>query len=283
MISVKSSPSTVAINNSSLKVWQDCVSDKDRVIFRDGSKLEDPVLLVYCGGSLPAIKARGPTMLVEFRSSSLAIPLGASALKVELDAQVMYVDSDGLDYARGPQGCHFFINATAKRSGNLRAPLHALPPNSTCTWNIKGNLGDRVWLYFSSYSQRDLTTPTDIGDSNGNNTALTETICVIKITFWDGAPITGLPMSVLCDNTPKLCAHAALRNTTRTTRPCTDEESYLTIAPSLTIRMEAGLGTALYNVNFHVRKMETQEKLLMYWKYQRVKFSTAIITFVTPL
>ncbi|XP_015595312.1 uncharacterized protein LOC107267765 isoform X2 [Cephus cinctus] len=251
MISVRASPTGpvgLAINNSTLSVWQDCPFDRDRLIFRDGSRLEDPILLIYCGGPLPRITARGTTMLVEFRSSPLAMPLGASALRIELDVQVVYVDSDGLDYARGPQGCHFFVNETAKRSGVLRAPLHALPPGSSCTWNIKGATGDRIWIYFSSYSQRDLT-----GALENNASTQVDSGCAVKVSFFDGTPMTGLPMITLCDETPKLCAHAALRNATRMTRPCTSDESYFTVTPSLTLRMETVLGTTLHTVNFQAR------------------------------
>lgn len=250
MISVKSTPTGptgLSTVNTSLNVWQDCPAEKDRLIFRDGARTEDPILLIYCGGPLPQVTARGPAMQVEFRSSPVAIALGASALRLELELRVIYVDSDGLDYAKGAQGCHFFVNGTSKRSGTIRAPLHALPPNSSCTWNIKGATGDRVWIYFSSYSQRDFT-------SNGENnvSAQSDSTCAVKLVFWDGAPNSGQPMATLCDDTPKLCAHAALRNITRSTRPCTEDESYLTTAPSLTLRMETILGTALHPVNFHV-------------------------------
>ncbi|EZA51466.1 hypothetical protein X777_09735 [Ooceraea biroi] len=256
MISVKSTPTgPVGLNaaiNASLSVWQDCPPEKDRLIFRDGARTEDPILLVYCGGPLPQVTARGPAMQVEFRSSPVATALGASALRLELELRVIYVDSDGLDYAKGAQGCHFFVNGTgvgSKRSGIIRAPLHALPPGSSCTWNIKGATGDRVWLYFSSYSQRDFT-------NNGENNVSadgTPPQCAVKLVFWDGAPNTGQPMAMLCDDTPKLCAHAALRNVTRSTRPCTTDESYLTTAPTLTLRMETILGTALHPVNFHAQ------------------------------
>ncbi|KAL6424082.1 hypothetical protein ACFW04_009759 [Cataglyphis niger] len=260
MISVKStSAGPVGLNaaiNTSLSVWQDCPPERDRLIFRDGARTEDPVLLVYCGGPLPQITARGPAMQVEFRSSPVAIPLGASSLRLELELRVVYVDSDGLDYAKGAQGCHFFVNGTgvgAKRSGTIRAPLHALPPGSSCTWNIKGAIGDRVWIYFSSYSQRDLTGNGENNASAGQDSTPLSLLCAVKLIFWDGAPNTGQPMATLCDDTPKLCAHAALRNVTRSTRPCTKDESYLTAAPSLTLRMETVLGTALHPINFHAR------------------------------
>jgi len=254
MISVKNTPTgPVGLNaaiNTSLSVWQDCPPERDRLIFRDGARIEDPVLLVYCGGPLPQVTARGSAMQVEFRSSPVAIALGASSLRLELELRVIYVDSDGLDYAKGAQGCHFFVNGTgigSKRSGTIRAPLHALPPGSSCTWNIKGAIGDRVWIYFSSYSQRDFT-------NNGENNASADgtSQCAVKLVFWDGTPNTGQPMATLCDDTPRLCAHAALRNVNRSTRPCTADESYLTTAPSLTLRMETILGTALHPVNFHV-------------------------------
>ena len=92
MMSVKSSSTGANIaSNVSLTVWQDCPEDRDRILIRDGSRIEDPVLLVYCGGPLPRITARGPAMLVEFSSSSVAVPLGASQLRVELETQVLYI------------------------------------------------------------------------------------------------------------------------------------------------------------------------------------------------
>ncbi|XP_046612374.1 uncharacterized protein LOC124301420 isoform X1 [Neodiprion virginianus] len=241
-------PAGLAASNATLAVWQDCPPERDRIVIRDGTGPDDPVLLTYCGGPLPRVTARGPTMLVEFRSSSLAIPLGASALRLELEAEVVFVDSDGLDYARGTQGCHFFVNGTAWRSGVLKAPLHSLPPGSSCTWNIQGLSGDRVWIYFSSYSQRDLT-----GNAESNVSARTDRPCAVKITLWDGTPSNGLPIVALCDEAPRLCAHAALRNATRATRPCTAEESYLTVAPTLTLKMESLPGTVLHTVNFQAR------------------------------
>ncbi|XP_066582261.1 uncharacterized protein [Prorops nasuta] len=247
MISVKNNPNGPAgssSTNGSLSVWQDCPKDRDRFVFRDGPKLGDPILLIYCGGPLPRITARGSTMLVEFHSSPLATPFGASTLRMELEVQVLYVDSDGLDYARETHGCQFFINDTQQRSGVLKAPLHALPPSSSCTWNIKGSYGDRIWLYFSSYSLRDLTGSVD------NNASQVEPICPAKLSFWDGSALAD-PLVSFCNEPPKLCAHAALRNVTRSTRPCTSEESYLTVTPSLTLKLETLLGTALQTVNFH--------------------------------
>ncbi|KAK0173755.1 hypothetical protein PV328_006903 [Microctonus aethiopoides] len=247
------------INNSNkLSVWQDCPPEKDRLVFRDGPRPEDAILLVYCGGPLPRITARGSAMLIEFRSSPLAIPLGSSSLRLELEVPVVYVDSDGLDYARGDQGCHFFVNDTTKRSGIFRAPQHTLPLGSVCTWNIRGSVGDRIWIYFSSYTQRDLTLGLDNNASsfqfneNANNNN-NNPQCAVKMTLWDGPPSTGMSIASLCDSTPKLCAHAALRNSTRTTRPCTMQESYLTVTPTLSLRMETLLGTALRTINFQAR------------------------------
>ncbi|XP_012271865.1 uncharacterized protein LOC105695127 [Orussus abietinus] len=260
MMSVRLSPSGIVGpgRNGSLAVWQDCGPDKDRLIFRDGARTDDPVLLVYCGGPLPRVTSRGPSMLVEFRSSPLAMPLGASTLRVELETRVVYVDSDGLDYARGSQGCHFFVNGTAKRSGVLRAPLHALPPNTNCTWNIRGAPGDRVWVYFSSYFQRDLT-----GAPENNATVWApDGSCAVRMTIWDGSYVSGLPIASLCDETPRLCAHAALRNATRATRPCAKAESYVSGASGMTLHLETGPdGTALHTVNFqaHYEFISTQQ------------------------
>lgn len=69
-------------------MWQDCPEERDKIVIRDGSRVEDPILLIYCGGPLPRITARGPAMLVEFRSSHMAIPIGASSLRLELETQV---------------------------------------------------------------------------------------------------------------------------------------------------------------------------------------------------
>lgn len=187
MMSVKSSSAGgIVVSNASLSVWQDCPEDRDRLILRDGSRVEDPVLLVYCGGPLPRVTARGPAMLVEFRSAATALPLGASNLRLELETQVVYVDSDGLDYAQTAQGCYFFINGTAKRSGVLRAPLHALPPGTNCTWNVKGALGDRIWLYFASYSQVSELAFSVLGDPTGYSNSFFP--CILRMgknfPFW---------------------------------------------------------------------------------------------------
>ncbi|KAF7989794.1 hypothetical protein HCN44_008468 [Aphidius gifuensis] len=250
-----------------LSVWQDCTSEKDRLVFRDGSKLDDPILLIYCGGPLPRITARGPVMLIEFKSSSIPIPLGSSKMRLELDVPVVYVDSDGLDYARGNQGCHFYINETNKRSGIFRAPQHTLPMGSICTWDIRGSIDDRVWLYFSSYTEHYHTYNNDDhnddnDDSNNNikfiknnnsSLSLLKKQCSVKMTLWDGPANTGIFIASFCDNIPKLCTHAALRNTTRSTRPCTESESYLSTSSSLTLKMETLFGTALRNVNFQAK------------------------------
>lgn len=242
-------------NSNKLSVWQDCPPERDRLVFRDGPKLDDPILLVYCGGPLPRITARGPAMLIEFRSSPLPIPLGSSPMRLELEVPVVYVDSDGLDYARGGQGCDFYVNETSKRSGILRSPQHTLPLGSVCTWDIKGSADDRVWLYFSSYTQRDLTGEKNDNTSNysNNENSSSSKQCSVKMTLWDGPANTGIFIASFCDSTPRLCTHTALKNTTKSTRPCTALESYLTTSSMLTLRMETLLGTALRNVNFQAK------------------------------
>ncbi|GBP08690.1 Apical endosomal glycoprotein [Eumeta japonica] len=187
-----------------LRAWRDCTGERDRIIFYDGPSTDDPVLLEYCGGDwLPRVVSRGPEMLVAFHSSPFSAPLhgpstsdarivtvpgggssitstaddssameppsAASALRgFELDVDVMFTDSDSLDYAREARRCEFHVKASSAeeeaegggamrgRRGTLHAPAHTLAPNTTCTWTFHGRPGDIVWIYFSSYVQYSL-------------------------------------------------------------------------------------------------------------------------------
>lgn len=65
------------------------------------------MLVKFCGGDwLPNIASHGPEMLVAFHSSPFSVPLNnipeaeTAVRGFELDVNVVFVDSDSLDYSR---------------------------------------------------------------------------------------------------------------------------------------------------------------------------------------
>lgn len=89
-----------------VRAWRECTGERDRLIFYDGASTDDPVLVEYCGGDwLPRVTSRGPEMLVAFHSSPFSAPPRPAAPAAplrgfELDVDVVFADSDSLDYAR---------------------------------------------------------------------------------------------------------------------------------------------------------------------------------------
>lgn len=89
-----------------MRAWSECTGERDRLIFYDGASTDDPVLVEYCGGDwLPRVTSRGPEMLVAFHSSPFSAPPRAVAPAAplrgfELDVDVVFANSDSLDYAR---------------------------------------------------------------------------------------------------------------------------------------------------------------------------------------
>lgn len=92
-----------------LRAWRDCTGERDHLIFYDGSSTDDPVLVKFCGGDwLPKVVSRGPEMLVAFHSSPFSIPLHSATAPsplrgFELDVDIVFSDSDSLDYSREPR------------------------------------------------------------------------------------------------------------------------------------------------------------------------------------
>ncbi|XP_057653185.1 uncharacterized protein LOC130892023 [Diorhabda carinulata] len=243
-----------------LRAWRDCTGERDHLIFYDGGSTNDAVLAKYCGGDwLPRVVSRGPEMLVAFHSSPFSIPLHSpSSLSTlrgfELDVEVIFVDSDSLDFSRHTLDCIFHINATSPdsdeiwtgrgRKGKLLSPKHSLPPNTTCTYKFRGYPEDLVWIAFISYSHKALL----VGD-NAHALLRNDTFtngCSTRIRIWDGSKL----IEDKCDEAPRLCDHSALSNTTRITRPCSKDESYLTIDKSLSIQHYTEDGTALHPASF---------------------------------
>ncbi|XP_038223348.1 uncharacterized protein LOC119840707, partial [Zerene cesonia] len=189
---IKRSISMASLNKTgrAVRAWRECTGERDRLIFYDGASTDDPVLVEYCGGDwLPPVTSRGPEMLVAFHSSPFSAPPRAAAPHAplrgfELDVDVIFADSDSLDYAREARRCEFHVKASSSdeelgatgsagagsagaggggagsaargRRGRLHAPTHTLPPNTTCSWTFHGRPGDLVWIYFSSFTQYSL-------------------------------------------------------------------------------------------------------------------------------
>ncbi|XP_063232233.1 uncharacterized protein LOC134536448 [Bacillus rossius redtenbacheri] len=293
---IKRAVAVASLNKTgrSLRAWSDCTGERDHLIFYDGASTDDPVLVKFCGGDwLPRVVSRGPEMLVAFHSSPFSAPLHAgggggggggspaSPLRgFELDVDVVFSDSDSLDYSRDPRSlCEFWVNATSSdqqpedpwsrprgRAGHVLSPRHTLPPNTTCTYRFWGRPGDLVWLYFVSYSHQVLLprspseaptaaspAPADAeGDVDANSTASS---CSTRLRIWDGGgPAGGALLGDHCDSDPpRLCDHGSLGNATRATRPCSARESYVSSGPALTVQHRTEHGTALHPAAFRLR------------------------------
>lgn len=260
---MKRSISVAGLNKTAraLRAWRDCTGERDHLIFYDGGSTNDPVLAKYCGGDwLPRVVSRGPDMLVAFHSSPFSIPLHSppshSPLRgFELDVDVIFADSDSLDFSR--EKCEFDVNATSPdsdeiwtgkgRRGRIVSPRHSLPPNTTCIYNFKGFQGDLVWISFISYSHRALLVSEGAHALMGNGSA--SGACATKLRIWDGA----LLLEDKCDEPPKLCDHSALSNSTRVTRPCSIPESYLSTGKNLILHHYTEDGTALHPASFKLK------------------------------
>ncbi|XP_049816979.1 uncharacterized protein LOC109597464 [Aethina tumida] len=244
-----------------LRAWRDCTGERDHLIFYDGGSTNDPVLAKYCGGDwLPRVVSKGPEMLVAFHSSPFSIPLHSppsqSPLRgFELDVDVIFADSDSLDYSR--DNCEFDVNATSPdsdeiwtgrgRKDRLISPRHSLPPNTTCVYKFRGYPHDLIWVSFISYSQRALL----VGESAHallSNSSIGGG-CATKLKILDGSKV----IEDKCDEPPKLCDHSALSNSTRITRPCSQQESYLSSGRNLIIQHHTEDGTALHPASFKLK------------------------------
>ncbi|KAL4706584.1 hypothetical protein ACJJTC_005642 [Scirpophaga incertulas] len=288
---IKRSISMASLNKTgrAVRAWRDCTGERDRLIFYDGASTDDPVLVEYCGGDwLPRVTARGPDMLVAFHSSPFsapprAAPPAAPLRGFELDVDVVFADSDSLDYAREARRCEFHVKASSSeeetnsttstggrgRRGRLRAPAHTLPPNTTCTWTFHGRPGDIVWVYFSSFTQYSLVEPRRVesgerdedGAPAGTPPALppapTEARaggpCAVELKIFDGGVAEGIgarPLGHYCDTAPALCARAALANATRSPRPCAPPDGYVSEGAMLSLSATTLPGTATHPLAF---------------------------------
>ncbi|KAH9639669.1 hypothetical protein HF086_002495 [Spodoptera exigua] len=285
---IKRSISMASLNKTgrAVRAWRDCTGERDRLIFYDGASTDDPVLVEYCGGDwLPRVTSRGPEMLVAFHSSPFSAPLrppapAAPLRGFELDVDVVFADSDSLDYAREARRCEFHVKASSSeeetnttiagsgrgRRGRLRAPAHTLPPNTTCTWTFHGRPGDLVWIYFSSFTQYSLVEPRRVESAEREEGAGPGAVrarpgrarpaagaCAVELRIWDGGGADEAGARALgryCDSAPALCARAALANATRAPRPCAPPDGYVSAAPLLSLAATSRPGTATHPLEF---------------------------------
>ncbi|KAJ0178028.1 hypothetical protein K1T71_005851 [Dendrolimus kikuchii] len=283
---IKRSISMASLNKTgrAVRAWRECTGERDRLIFYDGASTDDPVLVEYCGGDwLPRVTSRGPEMLVAFHSSPFSAPLRPAAPAAplrgfELDVDVVFADSDSLDYAREARRCEFHVKASSSeeesnatsagggrgRRGRLRAPAHTLPPNTTCTWTFHGRPGDLVWIYFSSFIQYSLVEPRRVESGERDEEAGTGApapraapspggACAVELRIWDGGgagEASARPLGRYCDVAPALCARASLANATRSPRPCAPPDGYVSAAPLLSLAATSLPGTATHPLAF---------------------------------
>ncbi|CAH1638460.1 unnamed protein product [Spodoptera littoralis] len=285
---IKRSISMASLNKTGrvVRAWRECTGERDRLIFYDGASTDDPVLVEYCGGDwLPRVTSRGPEMLVAFHSSPFSAPLrppapAAPLRGFELDVDVVFADSDSLDYAREARRCEFHVKASSSeeetnttiagsgrgRRGKLRAPAHTLPPNTTCTWTFHGRPGDLVWIYFSSFTQYSLVEPRRIESAEreeeggvgatrprSGRARPAAGACAVELRIWDGGGADEAGTRALgryCDAAPALCARAALANATRAPRPCAPPDGYVSAAPLLSLAATSRPGTATHPLEF---------------------------------
>lgn len=144
--------------------------------------------------------------------------------------------------------CDFLINATESemengvtvksknRSGSVSSPRHTLPPNATCTYRFQGRTEDHVWLSIASYWHEPLLS----GQSDS---------CPTRLRIWDGGGGGSQLLGDHCSR-PKICDHSALRNHSRSTRPCSAEESYISSTSTVIMQYYSKPGTAIHPSKF---------------------------------
>ncbi|KAE8742646.1 hypothetical protein FOCC_FOCC011826, partial [Frankliniella occidentalis] len=149
----------------------------------------------------------------------------------------MYVDARSATYVKDPHRCEFLITSFESTWGMLENPRHSLPPNTTCRYHFQGKKRETVWLSFVKYHSA-ATDPT----------AYDAVQCNARMR--GNASLLG---EFCRDAVPRLCAHALLSNTTRTTRPCSPAESYVSTGQELTLEQFLRQGSALYPLVFALR------------------------------
>ncbi|KAK7874269.1 hypothetical protein R5R35_006304 [Gryllus longicercus] len=246
-----------------LRVWDQCNLVQDYLTVYDGGSTTDPVLVRLCGGDVvPDIVSSGPSMLLEFHTSPFDNPFHPVPLSYlpgfELEVQVLLVDARSHSYVRDGAHCEFLLSSFDAAWGVLENPRHSLPPNTTCRYHFQGRRRETVWLAFVKYHAASADAAPAAFDPAAPD-------CNARLRIWDGRIGPDSPgaapaktnvslLGEFCkDESPRLCDHALLSNSTRFTRPCALAESYVSSGPELTLETFLRQGSALYPVSFVLR------------------------------
>ncbi|XP_065344776.1 uncharacterized protein LOC135942548 [Cloeon dipterum] len=248
------------------------------------------VIARLCGGdAVPDIVSSGPRMLVEFSTSAFDTPFHPTPVsylpgfELDIEVRTMPVVQPRSFAQQGK--CVFTVSSFESRQGQLGPPMHSLPANTTCTYEFAGRPNERVWIAFLKYHVAEraqnkvvaslglprvpvVDNSADPGTEDPKKSEMSkedeDNDCPARLRIWDGTPPTALPydkqdnssklLGEFCrDESPRLCDHSLLSNSTRFPRPCTADESYLSSGPKFTLEHLLRYGTALHPVSFVLR------------------------------
>ncbi|CAB3370328.1 Hypothetical predicted protein [Cloeon dipterum] len=248
------------------------------------------VIARLCGGdAVPDIVSSGPRMLVEFSTSAFDTPFHPTPVsylpgfELDIEVRTMPVVQPRSFAQQGK--CVFTVSSFESRQGQLGPPMHSLPANTTCTYEFAGRPNERVWIAFLKYHVAEraqnkvvaslglprvpvVDNSADPGTEDPKKSEMSkedeDNDCPARLRIWDGTPPTTLPydkqdnssklLGEFCrDESPRLCDHSLLSNSTRFPRPCTADESYLSSGPKFTLEHLLRYGTALHPVSFVLR------------------------------
>lgn len=241
-----------------LALGDSCNVLHDYLVIHDGNTTDAPVLLKACkGGSLTAVTASGPDILIHFQVSPYDFPFQDSPRRkiygFQFDVAVMFVDVDSTAYIRRPSTtpvlppmlaethekfppCTWEMKSSGRRSGYVQAPEHSLLPLTSCVWRLSGGIGEVVWLSFLHYRHvvhKEIPKPDR---------------CTITLTIHDGATTNATMLANVCETEkyPKVCGGGA-------TVACPPEDSYISNSSLLTITLHYAEGTIASHVEFLAR------------------------------
>lgn len=120
-----------------------------------------------------------------------------------------------------------------------------------------------MWIYFSSFTHYSLVEPRrmESGEVEAEVIGLPADAratagggaCAVELRIWDGGgggEPGAAPLGRFCDVAPALCARAALANATRSPRPCSPPDGYVSAAPLLSLAATSTHGTATHPLAF---------------------------------
>uniref|UniRef100_T1JCM1 CUB domain-containing protein n=1 Tax=Strigamia maritima TaxID=126957 RepID=T1JCM1_STRMM len=230
---------------SGLWYGEECQHDYVKVY--DGATINDPLWLKFCrSGPLPEIISSGSEMLLEFHS----IPYDHPELhSFELNVDVRFIPEDSLGTRMVDHKCDWVINSEQARHGALFSLQHSAPPGTKCSYHLRGNEHDIIWLYFVYFYAE---TRRDNNDDHH----------VIRIELFNGLTNNNTDNgstntfldTAIGEKVPRICAHARNYPDYIPVRPCKlPEESYLSTQPEMFLRYRIMEGARLDFVRFVAR------------------------------